>query len=128
LFVCLLLTVHARATSNDSLNRAFDNCVFLHDSLSHELTLAHELMSLDSANVVEHRVYISLLENQIDELNIQKVQLESIINKQRKTIQSAEKAAKRQKLSKIITTSTVVPVVAVVGFVAGWYLSKIKIQ
>lgn len=120
----MLQTAHARATSNDSLNRAFDNCVFLHDSLVNELTLAKELVYIDSLNGLEHQEYITILEAQIDELEIQKTQLNSIIQKQNKAIKSAERSAKRQKLKQNILIPTLSVISAGIGFAVGFYIPK----
>lgn len=120
----LLLTQQGKATSNDSLNRAFDNCVFLHDSLANELALAKELVHIDSLNVLEHQSYISILEGQIDELEIQKVQLNSIIQKQNKAIKTAERSAKRQKLKQNILIPSLSVISAGIGFAVGFYIPK----
>lgn len=92
----LSMTAYGQKTYLDSLNKAFDNCVFLHDSLVVELTFAKELMSIDSMVVNESNEYIAILEKQIDELNKQKVALNAIIAKQDTNYSNLEKYAKKQ--------------------------------
>lgn len=92
----LSLTAHAQSTYLDSLNRAFDNVVFLHDSLVAELTFAKEIISIDSMIVNESNGYIAILESQIDELNKQKVALNAIITKQDTNYSNLEKYAQKQ--------------------------------
>ena len=69
--VLLSLTAQGNVTSIDSIEKAFDNCVYKHDSLVGELTHAKEIISMDSAVNAESNEYIELLQKQVDELNIQ---------------------------------------------------------
>jgi len=79
--VLLSLTAAANETSIDSIEKAFDNCVYKHDSLVGELTHAKETISMDSAINAESNAYIDLLQKQVDELNIQIDSFESIKKK-----------------------------------------------
>ena len=81
MFVLLSLTAAANETSIDSIEKAFDNCVYKHDSLVHEIEHAKEIISMDSAVNAESNEYISLLQKQVDELNIQIDNFESIKKK-----------------------------------------------
>jgi len=105
--VLLSMTAYGQKTYLDSLNKAFDNCVFLHDSLASELTFAKELMSMDRMIINESSEYIEILEKQIDELNKQKVALNAIIEKVNTNYSNLEKYAKKQakkaKASNIMT-------------------------
>jgi len=105
--VLLSMTAYGQKTYLDSLSKAFDNCVFLHDSLASELTFAKELMSIDSMVVNENNIYIDILEKQIGELNKQKVALNAIIAKQDTNYSNLEKysqkQAKKAKASNIMT-------------------------
>ncbi len=120
----LLLTPRVKATSIDSLGRAFDNCVFLHDSLVHELKQAKGLSLLDSANVIEHRTYIGVLERQIIELDAQKQAMQSIVDKQSKNYKSLQKSAKKELRKSKIKTWIIAPASAVGGFVVGFVIGK----
>ena len=94
--VLLSQTAHAQSTYLDSLNKAFDNCVFLHDSLVVELAFAKELIAIDSISNVECNSYTSILEHQIDNYIIQIDALNSIITKQSIDIKELEKYSKKQ--------------------------------
>ena len=93
----LSMTALGQKTYLDSLNRSFDNCVFLHDSLQHELDFAKEQLYLDSAIQNECFVYSNILERQIDELNIQITQLNSIIYKAKADYDSLVKSNKNDR-------------------------------
>lgn len=95
--VLLSQTAVGQKTYLDSLNKAFDNCVFLHDSLQHELDFAKEQLYLDSAIQNECFVYSNILERQIDELNIQITQLNSIIYKAKADYDSLVKSNKNDR-------------------------------
>lgn len=84
------LTAAASETSNDSIEKAFDNCVYKHDSLVNELQHAKDIISMDSAVNAESNEYINLLQKQVDELNIQIASLESIKNKQKSDLEKLE--------------------------------------
>lgn len=100
----LSMTALGQKTYLDSLNRSFDNCVFLHDSLQHELDFAKEQLYLDSAIQQECVDYSKLLEFQIDELEIQIVQLKSISRKANENYESLLKSNKQdQKKAKAST-------------------------
>ena len=120
----LLLTQHVKATSTDSLGRAFDNCVFLYDSLSNEIKHAKEIASLESANIVEHRIYISILENQLNELGTQKKAMQSIIDKQAKDYKSLVKSAKKQRLKSNLKLWLIAPASAIGGGAIGFLIGK----
>ena len=77
------LTAAANVTSIDSIEKAFDNCVYKHDSLVHEIEHAKQIISMDSAVNAESNEYIILLQKQVDELNIQIANLEAIKVKQK---------------------------------------------
>lgn len=66
-----LQTVHATETYSDSIEKAFDNCVYKCDSLTNELVHLQELAQMDSAVNAKYNEKIELLHRQIDELNIQ---------------------------------------------------------
>ena len=120
----LLLTAHVKATSTDSLGRAFDNCVFLYDSLSNELTHAKEIASLDSANIVEHQIYISILETQLNELSTQKEAMQSIIDKQAKDNKNLLKSAKKQRIKSNLKLWLIAPASAIGGGAIGFIIGK----
>lgn len=80
----LSMTACAQTTYLDSLNRSFDNCVFLHDSLSKEVSYLKELISVETQLTNENTTYINILETQITELNTQKANLSTIIDKANK--------------------------------------------
>jgi hypothetical protein len=96
----------------------------LHDSLQHELKQAKDLSLLDSANVIEHRTYIGVLERQIIELNAQKQAMQSIVDKQSKNYKSLQKSAKKELRKSKIKTWIIAPASAVGGFVVGFVIGK----
>lgn len=122
--MCLLMTAYAETTYQDSLSRAFDNCVYLHDSLHHELKQAKDLALLDSANIIEHRTYIGILERQLIELDTQKQAMQSIIDKQSKDYKRLQKSSKKELRKSKIKTWLIAPASAVGGFVVGYLLAK----
>lgn len=69
----------------------------MHDSLKHELNFAKEQLYLDSAIQNECFVYSNILERQIDELNIQITQLNSIIYKAKADYDSLAKSNKNDR-------------------------------
>ena len=79
--VLLSLTAAANETSIDSIEKAFDNCVYKHDSLVREIEHAKEIISMDSAVNAESNEYIELLQKQVDELKIQIAEFELIKKK-----------------------------------------------
>lgn len=80
----LSMTALGQKTYLDSLNRSFDNCVFLHDSLSKEVSYLKELISIENQLTNENTTYMNILETQITELNTQKANLSTIIDKANK--------------------------------------------
>jgi 6-phosphogluconate dehydrogenase (decarboxylating) len=96
----------------------------LHDSLQHELKQAKDLALLDSANVIEHRTYIGILERQIIELDAQKQAMQSIVDKQSKNYKSLQKSAKKELRKSKIKTWLITPASAVGGFVVGFVIGK----
>lgn len=95
--VLLSQTAVGQKTYLDSLNKAFDNCVFLHDSLVKELIYANDNAYIDSAIQQECVDYSKLLEFQIDELEIQIVQLKSISRKANENYESLLKSNKQER-------------------------------
>lgn len=84
------LTAAANETSLDSINRAFDNCVYKHDSLVQEIEHAKEIISMDSAVNAESNAYIDLLQKQVDELKIQIANFELIKKKHEEDLVKVE--------------------------------------
>ena len=84
------LTAQGNVTSIDSIEKAFDNCVYKHDSLVGELTHAKETISMDSAINAESNAYINLLQKQVDELKIQIAEFELIKKKQEEDLVKVE--------------------------------------
>ena len=119
------MTASAEITSIDSLNRAFDNCVYLHDSLQHELKQAKELALLDSANIVEHRTYIGVLERQIIELGIQKEAMQSIMDKQSEDYKALTKHNKKELRKSNFKTWLIAPASAIGGVGVGFLIGKL---
>ena len=130
LFVLLSLTAAANETSIDSIEKAFDNCVYKHDSLVGELTHAKETISMDSAINAESNDYIDLLQKQVDELNIQIDSFESIKKKHESDLvrleeerQSGISKEKRKGKFKAVVSGTVsfVGGVGIGGAIVGLY-------
>ena len=88
--VLLSLTAQGNVTSIDSIEKAFDNCVYKHDSLVSEIEHAKAIISMDSAVNAESNEYINLLQKQVDELNIQIDSFESIKAKQKSDLEKLE--------------------------------------
>lgn len=88
--VLLSLTAAANVTSIDSIEKAFDNCVYKHDSLVREIEHAKEIISMDSAVNAESNAYINLLQKQVDELKIQIAEFELIKKKQEEDLVKVE--------------------------------------
>ena len=124
------LTAAANETSIDSIDKAFDNCVYKHDSLVGELTHAKETISMDSAINAESNAYIDLLQKQVDELNIQIDSFESIKKKHESDLvrleeerQSGISKEKRKGKFKAVVSGTVsfVGGVGIGGAIVGLY-------
>lgn len=130
LFVLLSLTAAANETSIDSIEKAFDNCVYKHDSLVREIEHAKEIISMDSAINAESNAYIDLLQKQVDELNIQIDSFESIKKKHESDLvrleeerQSGISKEKRKGKFKAVVSGTVsfVGGVGIGGAIVGLY-------
>lgn len=130
MFVLLSLTAAANETSIDSIEKAFDNCVYKHDSLVNEIEHAKEIISMDSAVNAESNEYISLLQKQVDELNIQIDNFESIKKKHESDLvrleeerQSGISKEKRKGKFKAVVSGTVsfVGGVGIGGAIVGLY-------
>ena len=130
MFVLLSLTAAANETSIDSIEKAFDNCVYKHDSLVREIEHAKEIISMDSAVNAESNEYISLLQKQVDELNIQIDNFESIKKKHESDLvrleeerQSGISKEKRKGKFKAVVSGTVsfVGGVGIGGAIVGLY-------
>lgn len=109
------MTALGQKTYLDSLNRSFDNCVFLHDSLSKEVSYLKELISVETQLTNENTTYINILETQITEFNTQKANLSTIIDKANKDYDgliSQSKIDKRKAKSKGV-------LVGITSFLAG---------
>jgi chromosome condensin MukBEF complex kleisin-like MukF subunit len=122
--VCLSLTASAETTYQDSLSRAFDNCVYLHDSLQHELKQAKELALFDSAHIVENVKKIGELKYQVKELKEQIESMQAIMDKQAKDYKRLQKSAKKELIKSKIKTWLIAPASAVGGFVVGYLIGK----
>lgn len=130
MFVLLSLTAAANETSIDSIEKAFDNCVYKHDSLVREIEHAKEIISMDSAINAESNAYIDLLQKQVDELNIQIDSFESIKKKHESDLvrleeerQSGISKEKRKGKFKAVVSGTVsfVGGVGIGGAIVGLY-------
>lgn len=117
----LSMTASAQTTYLDSLNRAFDNCVFLHDSLAKELTLYKEYSAIDLQTISECEIETKILEGQINELNTQKTAMQSIIEKVSFNQKQLEKQAKKEKLKQLISYPIISVGAGAIGFVIGWF-------
>lgn len=91
------LIANDKPTYKDSLEVAFDYCVFKHDSLASELAHVYEVSKFDSAIISERYVYTNILEGQIDELNAQIKEFKRLLNEYIEREKKALKQAKKDK-------------------------------
>jgi hypothetical protein len=133
LFISLLLgnlslIASDKLTYSDSLSRAFDNCVFLHDSLELELKQC-QLIAIDNYFIIE------AIKEQLQQVNEIKSQLQLQIDNYKaiQTIQTADinncikEGAKNQRKSQLKCIGWGIgggAIGAVFGILAGFFLVK----